>query len=536
MSQEYREFISEKNANDGKLSELQVSSIKGNSQINVSQSKTEEQLKNGMKEKLKSYYCKYCYEFPIITIKNDETVNVKCDYECQDISIDTFIAHRITEIEENEMDDLKKKLCKNQNLINEPKEYKNKKKCLDEYFDQEFQNPKKNSNDKKYSSEVEEEYETKTILNQEGEPQYKIKKKKEEYQKPKLKELYDIILSNIEKFPNSIHYENIENIYNYLILDKFEIKYSGYKNQNVKEINIFGKDFVNNNKENCYLLINGEKKDLCEKYDRLDKESLKIILVKKKEIENMSKMFYKCNFLCSVTVLNRWKFDNVNNMKSMFDGCQNLNYINLGSELKTSKVTDFSNMFKECKSLKTISSPLNFETKNGLYFENMFKNCSSLDEINGISNWELNEAINLSSMFSGCEQLKEINLSEWDIPNVTNLNSMFYGCKNITKIIFKKGLNCSKVTNMDSMFAECENLEELYDLSEWKIDSLQSLNETFKNLPNLKKFSDISKWKVVGKVKSLKDTFEDFSTKVPRPEWADKIINNNISTVSHTFD
>ena len=535
MSQEYRDFISEKNTNDGKLSELPVSSIKEKSQNIVSQSKTEEQLIKGIKEKLQSYYCKYCYKFPIITIKNDETINVKCDYECQDIKIDTFIAHRITKIEDNEMDDLKQKLCQNQNQIYEPKEYKNKKKYLDEYFDKEFQYSKQNLNDKKYSSEVEKEEEKKTIKDQKGEPLYKEIKKIEAYQKPKLKELYDIILSNIKKFPNAVHYENIENIYNYL-LDKFEIIYSGYKNQSVKEIDIFGIDFVKNNKDNCYLLINGEKKDLCEKYDRLNEDSLTIILVKKKEIENMSKMFYKCNFLCSVTVLNQWKFDNVNNMKSMFDGCQNLNYINLGSELKTSKVTDFSNMFKECKSLKTISSPLNFETENGQYFENMFKNCSSLDEINGISNWKLNKAINLSSMFSGCEQLKEINLSEWDIPNVTNLNSMFYGCKNITKIIFKKDLHCNKVTNMDSMFAECENLEELYDLSEWKIDSLQSLNETFKNLPNLKKFSDISKWKVVGKVKSLKDTFEDFSTKVPRPEWADKIINNNISTVSHTFD
>ena len=84
------------------------------------------------------------------------------------------------------------------------------------------------------------------------------------------------------------------------------------------------------------------------------------------------------------------------------------------------------------------------------------------------------------------------------------------------------------------MFADCENLEELMGLSEWETDSLQSLNETFRNLPNLKKFSDI-KWNVKNVISS-KDTFEDFSDKIERPGLADKINNNNISTVSHTFD
>ena len=532
MSQEYRDYISEKNVNDGKLSELPYSTIKHNNQTKESQLKTEEQVKNDMKEKLKSYYCEYCYIFPIITIKDDETINVKCEKECPDIKIVTFIDHRITKIEENEMDDLKKKLFQNQ--IDEPEDYKNKKKYLDDYFNKEFQYSKQNLNNKKYSSEVEEEYEKKTILNQKGEIEYKVIKKIEEYQKTKLKELYDIILSNIEKFPNYNHYKNIENIYNYL-LDKFEIKYSGYKNQNVKEINIFGKDFVEKNKDKCCLLINGEEKDLCEKYDRLDKEPLTIILVKKKEIENMSKMFYKCNFLVSVKVLTQWKFDNVNTMKSMFCECQNLNYIKLGSELNTSQVTDFREMFKDCESLKTISTPLKFDTKNGKYFEKMFYNCSSLTKIDGISEWNLKKAIDLNSMFCGCQQLEEIDLSEWDIPNATNLNRMFYGCKKIEKIYFKKKMKCGKVTNMDYMFADCENLKELIDLSGWEPDSLQSLNETFRNLRNLKKFSDISSWNVKKGISSYK-TFEDFSNDVQRPVWADKINNNNISTVSHTFD
>ena len=57
------------------------------------------------------------------------------------------------------------------------KNIKTKKKYLDEYFDKEFQYPKQNLNDKKYSSEVEEEYEKKTIKNKKGEPLYKKIKK-----------------------------------------------------------------------------------------------------------------------------------------------------------------------------------------------------------------------------------------------------------------------------------------------------------------------------------------------------------------------
>ena len=33
--------------------------------------------------------------------------------------------------------------------------------------------------------------------------------------------------------------------------------------KNMKQVQIFGTTFVENNKNNCYLLINGKKIDLC---------------------------------------------------------------------------------------------------------------------------------------------------------------------------------------------------------------------------------------------------------------------------------
>ena len=43
------------------------------------------------------------------------------------------------------------------------------------------------------------------------------------------------------------------------------------KDNNDKEIRIFGTDFVEKNKENCYLTINDKKQELC---DYINKEEV----------------------------------------------------------------------------------------------------------------------------------------------------------------------------------------------------------------------------------------------------------------------
>ena len=65
-----------------------------------------------------------------------------------------------------------------------------------------------------------------------------------------------------------------------------------------KKMRLFGEDFVKNNKDNFYLIIDNRKKNFCEfynpiKYNMLD--YLKVKLIQKKFIKNMSFMFYKSN-------------------------------------------------------------------------------------------------------------------------------------------------------------------------------------------------------------------------------------------------
>ena len=74
--------------------------------------------------------------------------------------------------------------------------------------------------------------------------------------------LFTIILNDYLNFPNANLIETISDIEIYLILTFHDYNkiYLNYEflvdNFELNEIKIFGEHFVNNNKENCFLLIN----------------------------------------------------------------------------------------------------------------------------------------------------------------------------------------------------------------------------------------------------------------------------------------
>ena len=87
------------------------------------------------------------------------------------------------------------------------------------------------------------------------------------------------------------------------------------------EINIFGGEFVSRYIDNCYILINGEKKDLQSKFERpkdVEKlEKLEIKLVEIETMDDMSSMFDGCSELISINA-EKFNFSNVNNMTYIF--------------------------------------------------------------------------------------------------------------------------------------------------------------------------------------------------------------------------
>ena len=115
----------------------------------------------------------------------------------------------------------------------------------------------------------------------------------------------------------------------------------------LKVIKLFGNDFVKNNINNCYLLINSQKKQLCEELI-LNKEQkknniLEIKLIETNKITNMSHMFSQCS---SFSGISKWDTKNINNMNSMF-----LPDI---SKWDTKNVTNMSHIFSGCSLLNSL--------------------------------------------------------------------------------------------------------------------------------------------------------------------------------------
>ena len=92
------------------------------------------------------------------------------------------------------------------------------------------------------------------------------------------------------------------------------------------EIKLFDDNFVKNNKDNFYLLIEGKKENLCSKWkiNKTDKELLIIKLIEIKTITDMSNMFSHCISLKNSPDIYKWDTKNVIDMSGMFYKCSSL--------------------------------------------------------------------------------------------------------------------------------------------------------------------------------------------------------------------
>ena len=171
-----------------------------------------------------------------------------------------------------------------------------------------------------------------------------------------------------------------------------------YNIKDKKEIRLFGCDFVQRNKNNLKLIIDGEEQDLIDYYElkNNNKDILQIKLKGITNVTNMSSMFFYCNLLFSLPDIFKWNTSNVNNMSSMFDGCKSLSSLPNISKWNTSNVNNMSWMFRVCNSL------------------------SSLPDI---SKWNTSNANNMSGMFCGCKSLSLLpDISKWNTSNVNDMS------------------------------------------------------------------------------------------------------------------
>jgi hypothetical protein len=270
-------------------------------------------------------------------------------------------------------------------LIKYLSEYKYKK----EYKYEEIKNELEIKNCKNIK-EIYEYLKKNIIISEEN--KIKVNKKEIELMEIKLKneELIKMLIDEIKEIKNKLIINNeekdktikkLKNDYNEMkekINDLEENKKDKYKNkiniiyETKKEgnYNIFGDKFVEINKNNIILNINGYKTDLINKY-KLKKGTNTIKMIIKNKITNLEEMFYNCN-----------KLKNINDLK----------YLN----------TEY------CISL-----------------EKMFYGCTLLSDIKPLENWNISKVINFKSMFFGCSSLTNYKILEkWNISNY-NYKSMF---------------------------------------------------------------------------------------------------------------
>ena len=173
-----------------------------------------------------------------------------------------------------------------------------------------------------------------------------------------------------------------------------------------KEIKIFGKIFVENNKDLCKIIYENKEYALSEKFNC---ENIKDNLLKIK-----------------LTGIN-----NSDNLSSMFESCSELSNLSNLSKMDTTYMIQMGKLFKNCKffELPDIS---NWNINNVMDMEGMFSGCSSLISLPDISKWNTRNVYIMKYMFKQCSSLKSLpEISKWDIINVLKYKNLFCGIKGI---------------------------------------------------------------------------------------------------------
>lgn len=215
----------------------------------------------------------------------------------------------------------------------------------------------------------------------------------------------------------------------------FKFKYFIDKEES-SEIYIFGDIFVQNNKDKCHLIINGNDCELRAKYKFKEKGEQTITLIIDQEIINYSKMF-KMGKL--------YGFNLYNNNNNLID-------VSSLENLDTSNCIDLSYMFCGCYKIKNFNFLLNWNVSNCKYFNYMFKDCSFSD-VNFLSKWNMINAMELSLMFKNCRNLKDIEgIKNWNVKNVVDFRAMFSNCRNITDVNVLQNWNMNNAKDISFMF------------------------------------------------------------------------------------
>lgn len=121
---------------------------------------------------------------------------------------------------------------------------------------------------------------------------------------------------------------------------------------------------------------------------------------------------------------------NETNLSNKYEPYTNLKSVKLTGIKK--EVTDMSKMFYGCESLEDVSGLSDLDVSNVTNMEAMFLHCSSLEDVLGLSEWDVSNVENMKKMFAHCYSLVDVSgLGKWDVSKVWNMKDMFKDCESL---------------------------------------------------------------------------------------------------------
>ena len=367
-----------------------------------------------------------------------------------------------------------------------------------------------------------------------------------------------ILLDNLNNYQNiknmlNMNYQNnfvkdIDNFLNENLVYKISylIKKCGYLgetiltyniNKNDNKIKLFGEEFVKNNKDNFNLIIDNKKINLSEYYyldNANNNNELRVILLEKNIITNMSYMFYKCSSLSSLFNISKWNTINVIDMSYMFYDCESLISLTEISKWNTTNVTNINHMFCDCLLLSFLPDISKWNTSNLIDMSHLFYDCISIPFLPDISKWNTINVKNMSYIFYNCSSLSYLpDISKWNTINVNTMNHMFYDCRSLSYLPDISKWNTLNVKDMSYMFYNCESLLSLPEISNWFTDNIKDMSYMISSCKLLKSLPDISKWNT-NNVIDMRYMFADCESLSSLPDISKWDIHKVIN-MSHMF-
>ena len=256
-------------------------------------------------------------------------------------------------------------------------------------------------------------------------------------------------------------------------------------------IRIFGKYFIKQNKNKCYIIYNNKKYKLEEYFNLIDNDynyNIKEIKVKLIGINNITNMF-------SMSESNNETIQQ--NDYHSYDIYSNI-YLSLFEDIKENEFNEIYNNIEINYELNEINKgSFNFYDEYNTSIlkpgNNILNNSENILNFHQTSSANINKIKNMNHMFSGCISLKSLpDLSKLDTSKVTTMGCVFNGCKSLVSLPDISKWNTINVSNINKMFNNCHSLISLPDISNWDTSNIKNMRAMLQNCNKLISLPDLS--------------------------------------------